>query len=741
MSSQESASVEQLQQRKKRRRWNNNNRGPPSRLDWMGGGFGLGGQESDGKIVTLSTGTENDDSNDEKMLTPRADAAEIDLTGDSDEEINNKKKVGIELNKQWKCQRCTLLNPQSSSVCDACQGRRESSRHSVKKENNRNGDDSTDSEFPTIKMKKDNFNRKKSSSTRRNTKATSLKALKSQPLKRSTSSSRNSKKAFTVTSHDKRQTNQCKEMWTDKHAPKCAKDLCVAPKKIEEVRKWLTSHSNTRQTKRESKAEKELDPWEIPDEWEADVMTFDAKMIIVVGSNGIGKSTMIHCLAAELNLEILTWNDAHTDFVDNQFQSLDSYLPYQSQINSFEEFLTSGGAGMDTLQLKVDEDGATKVGSKKKEQTHGSIILIEELPNLYNAKATQSFRDLMERNIQRSTVPMVFVYSDVHEGKHKPEDLENLIPSHILYSDLVQILPIQPATKAKMKKCLQAIVKAEGVGTLPPDFFEEMHLTSGGDMRHAVMAMQFQFSTTNKRHGKKEATKRDTKLSMFHALGKLIHAKRKPHCQDTPEETKRWDDGRGPLEFDPEDILSRSGMTVGSAVSFLSYHCPDYFSDITELSNAFDRFSEADMFVNKFYQGGGQSTLEYAASVGSRAIADSNRTPAPTSFRPLSAPKVFSVMTKSSQNEVKMGQLCKRLSLGSGKMTLDSNIGSTHHFVMESLPHMRHILPEEVNYALSQLHSHFGDKTANKSDESQEELRARDNEVLLEDDIVDDDDW
>ena len=61
---------------------------------------------------------------------------------------------------------------------------------------------------------------------------------------------------------------------------------------------------------------------------------------------------------------------------------------------------------------------------------------------------------------------------------------------------------------------------------------------------------------------------------------------------------------------------------------------------------------------------------------------------------------------------------------------------------MERLPHMRYILPEEVNYALSQLHSHYGDKTANKSDSTpQEELIARENEVLLEDDIVDDDDW
>ena len=746
MSSQESASAEQLQ-RKKRRRRNNSNRGPPSRLDWMGGGFGVGGQGGDNNIVTQSTAPEND--SDEKLMTPRADEA-IDLTGkDSDDDNRDTKKNGKKNDSKWKCQQCTLLNPQSNTVCGACDARRESTRNNTKKENNRNdGDGSDDSEFPTITMKSKKNGISTSTSAIRNNKAASLNSQKNQPRKRTTSSSRSSKKTvFAATTQKKQpQNHNSKEMWTDKHAPKCTKDLCVAPKKIDEVKQWLASHTNCRQTKRESVQSKttleDLDPWEMPDEWETDVLSPDAKLMILVGSPGIGKSAMVHALAAELNLEILTWNDAHAEFVDYQSQSMDAYLPYQSQMNSFEEFLSSGGVGMDTLELDVGDDQ-----EKKGDQTHGSIILIEETPNLYNAQAAQSFRNVMERHIQRTIVPTLFIYSDVYEGKHKPEELERLIPSNILYSNLVQILTIQPATKAKMKKCLQAIAKTEGIGTLSSDFFEEMHLSSGGDMRHAVLAMQFRFSSKNARQQQsgKDSTKRDTKLSMFHALGKLIHAKRKPLCQDTIEETKMWDDGRGPLEFDPEDILSRSGMAVGSAVSFLSYHCPDYFTDITEMSRAFDRFSEADMFVSRFYQGGaGQSTLEYASSIGSRAIADSNRTPAPPAFRQLSAPKVFGVMKKSSQNEVKMDQLRKRLSLASGKIALDSNIGSAHRFVTESLPHMRCILPEEVNYALANLHSYANDSgsknAANRTSQEEAQL-AKENEVLMEDDIVDDDDW
>jgi cell cycle checkpoint protein len=778
MSSQESSlSAEQQQmKRKKRRRRNNTNRGPPSRLDWMGGGFGLGGgressRRSDDKIVTQSAAPENDSGDDETLLTPRADnTSAIDLTGSDDDGRDNIKNGNKKENK-WTCQRCTLQNPQSASVCGACDARRESTRNNnTKKENYHiDGDNSDDSEFPAVTMKsrKNNGSSRSSSSTiRNNNKVPTLNSQKSQPRKRSTSSSsRNSKKssraASAVSAQKKQSQSQSKEMWTDKHAPKCTKDLCVAPKKIDEVKKWLISHTNCRQTKRESSVqsktinEQDLDPWEIPDEWETDACAPEAKLMILVGSPGIGKSAMVHALAAEMNLEVLTWNDAHhtAEFVDyRESHSMDAYLPYQSQMNSFEEFLSAGGVGMDSLELDVgDDDGddslMMKGGAKKEErQTQGSIILIEEIPNLYNAEAAQSFRNVMERHIQRTIVPTIFVYSDVYEGKHKPEELERLIPSTILNTNLVEILTIHPATKAKMKKCLQSIAKVEGIGTLTSDFCEEIHLSSGGDMRHAVLAMQFRFSSssTRQQHVGKESTKRDTKLSMFHALGKLIHAKRKPLCQDTTEETKMWDDGRGPLEFDPEDILSRSGMAVGSAVSFLSYHCPDYFTDITEMSQAFDRFSDSDMFVSRFYQGGaGQSTLEYASSIASRAIADSNRTPAPPAFRQLSAPKVFGVMKKCSENEVKMDQLRKRLSLGGGKIALDSNIGSAHRFVTESLPHMRSILPEEVNYALSNLHSYANDSgNKNATDATtEEEALAKENEVLLEDDIVDDDDW
>mmetsp|Transcript_40900 Transcript_40900/g.73737 ORF Transcript_40900/g.73737 Transcript_40900/m.73737 type:complete len:387 (+) Transcript_40900:81-1241(+) len=386
----------------------------------------------------------------------------------------------------------------------------------------------------------------------------------------------------------------------------------------------------------------------------------------------------------------------------------------------------------------------------------------------------------MERHIQHTQTPTFFIFSDVHEGKHKPDDLERLIPSHILYSPLVQILPIQPVTKSKMKKCLQSIAKAEGLTSLgsrgssllPAEFFEETHFSSGGDLRHAIFAMQFRCArrstdiiggTSNK--SSNESAKKDAKLSTFHALGKLLYAKRKQpqlqQCDDSDEKmssaalssrscsTAKWDDGRGPLEFIPEEILNNIDMGIGSAISFLSYHSPDFFTDISDLSRSFDCMSDAATFLDRFGQADGPFPMEYASCIGGRAVADGNKNPAPPQFRQFTTPKVFGVMKKNRENETKIEQLRKRLSIvggcggGQQRTSVHDTIGSAHQFVTDSLPYMRTVIPHDVNYALSNLHSYAKDSNVHalSSNEPSHTLEEE-NTVLLEDDLVDnDDDW
>jgi hypothetical protein len=46
----------------------------------------------------------------------------------------------------------------------------------------------------------------------------------------------------------------------------------------------------------------------------------------------------------------------------------------------------------------------------------------------------------MSNSISITQVPMILIFSDVFEGKYRPEDLERILDRNILYSPAVSIL-------------------------------------------------------------------------------------------------------------------------------------------------------------------------------------------------------------------------------------------------------------------------------------------------------------
>ncbi|CAM9762386.1 unnamed protein product, partial [Hapterophycus canaliculatus] len=153
---------------------------------------------------------------------------------------------------------------------------------------------------------------------------------------------------------------------------------------------------------------------------------------------------------------------------------------------------------------------------------------------------------------------------------------------------------------------------------------------------------------------------RDTFLTHFHALGKLLYAKRLP-SPDTAgtvaasgragrsaaavaesggaggEESPR----RGQLGFVPEEVLSQGGMELDWALAFLQYHCVDFFTEESELSQGLGYFSDADLFASRMfdssrgYDGGGEQAVfprRYAESIASRATAATNKHPAKSRY-------------------------------------------------------------------------------------------------------------
>lgn len=350
------------------------------------------------------------------------------------------------------------------------------------------------------------------------------------------------------------------DLWVEKFSPTSSVDLCVAPKKVKECSAWMQEATH-----------RERVPAVVP-----------KKLLVLVGGCGVGKSTMVRVLAKELGLELHSWNDS---FVSRErgradFESV-MEVERTSALDSFEGFLRQCGAGFSSLQL-TSANGDK--GSDKR-----SIILLEDLPNLHGHEAILRFRQIMSDHLNGTTVPTILVFSDAAEGRHNPADLERLIEPNDLYSQSSLVCQIHQVTKPKMKKILDKIAKHQHL-QISSDFVEELHLQSGGDVRHAIMTLQFQsaglissaLSVSSTRHND-----RDKKLSTFHALGKLLYAKRKID-----------ENGKERLAFDPEEILARSDLGVGGSLRFLEYHSPDFFTSIEDLSNAYSLFSDATTLLD-----------------------------------------------------------------------------------------------------------------------------------------------
>ena len=344
-------------------------------------------------------------------------------------------------------------------------------------------------------------------------------------------------------------------MWVDKYSPVSSAELSVAPKKVKEVKAWLEQSFETRSRN---------------------------KLLVLVGSPGIGKSTMIRVLAKELNLAVCDWNESSNPRTGGDARAGLMSVEETSPIDSFQEFLQQTGSGFCSLQITTTSLANTPHSSFSQK----CLILLEYLPNLHTVDQELQFRKIMTDHLHRSQVPTVLVFSDVTEGKHRPADLERLIEPQILYSSLATILQIHAATTPKMKKILEKIATFEG-HSLPASFWEQIHESSRGDVRHAILTLQLALSgrqsLTTSRLPQND---RDVKPTTFHALGKLLYAKR------------IVENGKSTLAFNPEQVMERSDLGLGMSLGFLQSHCVDFFNDICELSDTMDYYSDAALLLD-----------------------------------------------------------------------------------------------------------------------------------------------
>jgi cell cycle checkpoint protein len=520
-----------------------------------------------------------------------------------------------------------------------------------------------------------------------------------------------------VSSRDKRVTfldSQLNVLWADKYAPLTSNDLAVAPKKVKEIVTWMTESNNR-----------------------------SPKLMILVGNPGIGKSQTVRVLAKEMGWTLHEWTESFsTTTADKMYYGNSPDLlsmDQSSPMASFETFLKQAGAGFSSLMQ-------TSRNKRKRNDScasSSSIILLEELPHVHGTDAERRFRDCMTNHLRYSHVPTILVYSNVLEGKHRPEDLERLIDRNLLYSPAVGILQMHPPTRARAKRVLERIVKSESL-IVPADFYEALYERSGGDLRASISTLQYErtghWSRAKSTIDKEQEPERDKKLNTFHALGKLLYAKRQQQPTIVEPGLKQWQDGRPLLDFDPEQVIAHSELELSGALAFLEYHSLSFFTDIDDVGQAFALYSDAAFLLDRPLDGRHSIFPDvYVASVAGRATAASNRHPSTKKFFQFTSPKVFEVNRKNNANKGCADQLISRLALSTGDLSLHSFLGISANFTTDCLPFCRLIIPLSVGPSLDSMHSYFGSfiPTSQKMEEENVMLLQEQNDLLQKDDIAD----
>jgi cell cycle checkpoint protein len=416
------------------------------------------------------------------------------------------------------------------------------------------------------------------------------------------------------------------------------------------------------------------------------------------------------------------------------------------------------------------------------------LIVVDELPYAHTMDTQKRLQHIITTHItRRNTVPTIFIYSDTAEGKIQYDELERYVHPNILYDQsFCHILAINPPTKIKFRRVIGDIITSEctiqymSKVRYHSAYVDELYERCNGDLRYAIATLQFEMigdgvvgNTNGFHYGQLSKLSsrskypppiqcRDLKLSPFHALGKLLYAKRQ--VQPANAKLNGTTTSSSPLDFDPDVVIRQSEMELGNILQFLLYHSVHFFTDMDNLEMGMSYFSDSAVLCDHQNVSGSSSTTsvsltDIATAITGRIVAHTNKHPAPFTFRSFTAPKIYDMVRKRRDNQERIQSYSQGIRLqGSGnKLMIDEHVNASV-FAVDYLPYIRAILPEH-HVSTSLLDSFFSatSKTATtvshtdnhfvaiSQDVEASELWKEQEEILKLDDIIedigDDDGW
>ncbi|KAI0746491.1 P-loop containing nucleoside triphosphate hydrolase protein [Daedaleopsis nitida] len=356
-------------------------------------------------------------------------------------------------------------------------------------------------------------------------------------------------------------------LWVDKYEPNTEQELAVHKRKVQDVRQWLLEAFEGGPSGKLKKYR---------------------RILVLTGPAGTAKTATIRVLAAELGYEILEWRNTSDEQYSRSEDSSD-WVEYESLAEKFQAFLARAATCRPLLMSLSAHgpDGTQSTQNSRSSQVDPStssssmsingaqssrhrVVLLEDLPNILHAPTQASFHAALEAFVatpEAGTSPLVIIISDAGlrgEGGdsdgprwrsrgNEAMDVRNVLPPSLLSSPYVMQISFNPIAVTYMRAALKTLLDCHfasstaRAGTRPTkEVVDVVVESSNGDIRSAVMALQFactasqghlKSSKGTKKGAKSQGvsaavmlesvTRREQSLALFHLLGKIMYNKRK----------------------------------------------------------------------------------------------------------------------------------------------------------------------------------------------------------------------
>lgn len=357
------------------------------------------------------------------------------------------------------------------------------------------------------------------------------------------------------------------ELWINNHQPGNVQELAVNSKKVEEVDCWLQGART------------------------------GGGCLVLSGPPGCGKTATLLALAGRLGLRVQEWLNPVEQ------TSYDSQALYEGE----------GWQYRDTVEFvsKTKQFRQWLRGAKYSSFSGGKVILIEDLPS----QKLEDLHEALESFLNcKSKVPIVFIISESATAE-KSGSLRQIFPPDVLEKLKIKVISFNPVTTTNMVKTLSklAVIQSQRGSRKfqVPDkaTLENLAESVGGDLRAGINALQFsclndtrdlkeafegvsKIATTSKagkaakRVDKTSETKlsriggKDQGLVMFHALGKILYAKRTDQMEPASLPPHLSGNSRRVLKSNPDEVIEKTTLSHDAFNCFLHHNCPPFFTKV-----------------------------------------------------------------------------------------------------------------------------------------------------------------